>query len=444
MIDRPIRVEQRPSASAARIPVRSILPQSSSTVVERFLLMGAITMLPLENELPPVAGMSVSFLIFAALALYVIMNRPRTLGVICYHPVFIAAYAFIGVSALMEFSSPLSSYKEIIRFAQMIGGALCLAVLCRDRSALAAGLYGHLAAALWVSFLLIMNSYGMLQGMGSGSDFHEASKIRGSVGEGFDENLNKVAFISTQGAIVAFALSLSARLGHYRIMFGGIATFSLIASFLTMSRGAFVICLVVFPAMLYIYGFRRYGKVLILIFVLGLSVYALVPDVVWTRMMFTTETSEKSGKMESRAWIYTTAFDRLPEYFVAGVGAGNFYQEWGAASGFDRGRGVSGLHNTLLQVMVMWGVLGLLMYLWIMWCVYRSIPLRCGHDELSLALLGSLISLALYSLVTHLLADKVFAVAIGLLVGAREGIWPTGIVSAVDAQKEAVRQSSSQ
>lgn len=177
MIDRRIGLEQRPSASAAPIWGRSILSQSSSTVVERYLLMGAIIMLPLESELPSVAGMSAGFFIFGALALYVVLNRPRTLGVIWCHPIFIAAYAFIGVSVLLEFSSPLSSYREIIRFAQMIGGALCMAVLCRDRSALATSLYGYVAAALWVSFLLIMNSYGMLQGMGSASDFHEASVV---------------------------------------------------------------------------------------------------------------------------------------------------------------------------------------------------------------------------------------------------------------------------
>lgn len=97
-------------------------------------------MLPMENDLSTVAGMGVGFLIFAALAAYVIVNRPRTLGVIWCHPVFIAAYAFIGVSVLLEFSSPLSSYQQTIRFAQMIAGAVCVAVLCRDRSVLAAGL----------------------------------------------------------------------------------------------------------------------------------------------------------------------------------------------------------------------------------------------------------------------------------------------------------------
>lgn len=395
-------------------------------------------MLPLENQLPTVAGLSVSFLIFGALAIYIVLNRPRTLGVIWYHPVFIAAYAFIGVSVLLEFSSPLTSYQQTIRFAQMIAGAVCVAVLCRDRSALAAGLYGYVAAALWVSFLLIMNSYGMVQGMGSASDFNEASQIRGTVDVGFRDNLNRVAFVCTQGAIVAFALSLSARLERYRIILGGIAILSLVASFLTMSRGAFVINLVVFAAMLYAYGFKRYGKVLILVFILGLSIYALVPNVVWSRMMFTTETRE-DGKMEGRAHVYVMAFNRLPEYIVSGVGAGNFYGRWGVAKGFTRGHGVLGLHNTFLQITVMWGVLGLLMYLWIMWCVYRSIPLRCGRDELSLALLGVLISLALYLLVAHTFYDKLFSVAIGLLVGARQGIWPTGIVSAVGAQNETAR-----
>jgi O-antigen ligase len=438
MIDRRIGVEQSLSVSGAPISAGSILSQSRSTVVERFLLIVAITMLPLENQLPTVAGLSVSFLIFGMLAIYIVLNRPRTLGVIWYHPVFIAAYAFIGVSILLEFSSPLTSYQQTIRFAQMIVGAVCVAVLCRDRSALAAGLYGYVAAALWVSFLLIMNSYGMVQGVGSASDFNEASQVRASLRPTSTDNLNRVAFVCTQGAIVAFALSLAARLERYRIVLGGITILSLVASFLTMSRGAFVINLAVFAVMLYTYGFKRYGKVLILVFILGLSVYALVPNAVWSRMMFTTETRE-DGKMEGRAHVYVTAFNRLPDYIVSGVGAGNFYERWGVEKGFTRGHGVLGLHNTFLQITVMWGALGLLMYLWIMWCVYRSIPLQCGRDELSLALLGVLISLALYLLVAHTFYDKLFSVAIGLLVGARQGIWPTGIVSAVGAQNEASR-----
>jgi len=428
MIDKPIRSEQRPSASAAPIPLRPILPQAGTTLVERFLLLAAVTILPLENHIPTVAGMSVSFLIFAVLAIYVILNRPRTLGVIWYHPIFIAAYAFIGVSTLLEFSSPLSSYETIIRFAQMIVGAMCVAVLSRDRPGLTAGLHGHIAAALWVSVFLFFNSYGTLNDMGAGSSFNEATTIRGGVDAGFQNNLNRVAYVCIQGAIVAFALFLSDRFNLFRIPLLGMSIFCLVAALLTMSRGAFVIGLVAFLAILYAYGVRRYGKALILISILGLSIYPLVPDVVWTRMKFTTEKDEY-GKTEARAFIYTTAINHLSEYFVSGVGSGNYFRKWGFDKGFVRRGAVLGAHNAFLQVTIMWGVLGLLMFLWIIWCVYRSIPLRCGRDELSLALLSILVSGALYLFVTHVVYDKVYAFAVGMLVGARQGIWPTGIVS---------------
>jgi len=291
---------------------------------------------------------------------------------------------------------------------------------------------------LWVSAVLYLTSYGMLQEMGASDDFQEASKLRGKV---FAEkpvgaNVNSLAFVCMQGTIVAFALSLSDRFKHLRILLLGIGVFCLIASFLPMSRGVAAISVVSFAAILYAHGFRQ-GKALIFVAILGMGLYALVPDTVWSRMVFSTEMRE--GKMESRAYLYTTALNRLPEYVVAGVGAGNFYQQWGIDKGFSkRINGVVvaiGVHNTPLQITIMWGVLGLLMFLLIIWCIYRSIPLRCGRDELSLALLGIIVSLGLWLWQVHTFYDKWFAFGVGMLVGARQGIWPAGIVSIVEASK---------
>jgi hypothetical protein len=439
MIDRPIRLEQRSSAGAAPISVRSILPKSSSTLVERFLLMTAIVILPLENHIPTVAGMSVSFLIFVALAAYVIMNRPRTVGVICYHPVFIAAYAFIGVSALLEFSSPLPRYLEIIRFGEMIGGAACVAVLCRDRAGLAAGLYGYIAAALWVSVQLYLTSYGMLQDMGTADDYQEATYLRANVGVGFRINLNTLAFVCMQGAIAAFALSIADKAKHRRILLIGIACFCLVASFLSMSRGNTVGSLVSIAAILYAHGVKH-GKTLILAAIVGMGLYILVPEAVWSRMTFTTAVGE-SGRMEARAHIYTMALNHLPEYIMAGVGAGNYHGGWALENGFVAGSSgtLIGAHNSLLQVTIYWGVLGLVVYLSIIWCIYRSIPFGSGRDGLSLAMLGIIVSLGLWLLQNHTFYMKSFAFGVGMLVGARVWIWPAGVVSAVDAQREAVR-----
>ena len=194
-IDRPIRLDHRTPDSGAPSAARNILPQYPTTRAEQYLLLTAIILMPLEYHIPTVAGMSIMFLVFGAFAAFVIVNRPHILGKIWYHPVFIAAYAFIGLSALLEFSSPLSRYEDILRFGQMVGGAVCVAALCRDRSALTACLYGYIVAALWLSVVLYLTSYGTLSGAVA-TNFNEASRLRNQT---FSDNpleadLNGMAF----------------------------------------------------------------------------------------------------------------------------------------------------------------------------------------------------------------------------------------------------------
>lgn len=391
--------------------------------------MTAIAILPLQDHFPAVGGMSVMFLIFSTMIFYALVNRSRILGVTWAHPLFIAAYAFVIVSALLEFTSPLSSYSEIVRFAQMIVGAVSVAVLCRDRSALAAGLYGYILAGLWVAVMLYTTSYGSLQEMDAG-DFGEASKARNEAlaSKPVQANINGLAFVCVQGAIVAFALCFSDRLKHFRLQLLGITAFCLIASFLPMSRGAAMMTLVSFAAIFYTRGIRH-GKALMFACVLGLGVYMLVPNAVWSRMEFSTQV--KDGKMESRARLYTNALNRLPDYIVAGVGAGNYYGDWGTKYGFSVKDHVIGAHNTFIQIAIFWGLFGLLAYLSILWCVYRAIPLHCGRDDHAVALVGLIVSLATLLLQSHNYYDKPFALGVGLLLGARQWIWPSGIVPEV-------------
>lgn len=400
-----------------------------TTRTERLLILISIVLLPLQDHFPTVAGASVSFLIFVALGAYVFLNRLRALGRIWQHPVFIAAYVFIGVCALLEFSSPLSRYDQISRFALMIGGAICVAVLTRDRSALAAGLYGYMGAALWVGGVLYLTSYGTLHGA-SADDFGEASALREETiaNSPIQANLNGMGFVCAQGAIAAFGLSLSNRVKQRRILLLGVVAFCFVAAFLTMSRGTALICLVSFSAILYTHGFRH-GKALVIAVILGVGIYMAVPDAVWSRMSYSTEQSQ-DGKMEARAWLYTTLLNRLPEYIVAGVGSGNYYSKWGFEKGLAKKRTVAGAHNSLLQITIFWGALGLLLFLWIMWLTYRTTPLHCSRDELSLALLGIVVSLGVWILQQHGFYDKTFSIGLGLLIGARQWIWPSGIVSA--------------
>jgi hypothetical protein len=413
-------------------------------MVERCLLLTSVVVLPLQNYFPSVAGMSSSFLFFATLIAYVIVNRPCMLGKIWHHPVFIAAYAFIVVSALLEFSSLTPDYSQPKRFVEMTVGTMSVAVLCRERSALAAGLYGYIVTALWVSVVLYMIGYESLQGMDA-QDFREADRVRN---QAFGEkpmgaNINRLAHTCAQGALVGFAFCLSNKWKHLRFPLLVIVAACLVGSLLPMSRGAAVVILVGCAVILYARGFRQ-GKALILVLVLSMGIYAIVPDAIWSRMVYTTEVG-KSGKMESRAKLYTNAINRLPEYIVAGVGAGNFYNRWAFENGFSSVRtspdgksteiALHVAHNALIQLTIFWGILGLMMYLLIIWCVYCSIPLHAGRDELSLALLGILVSLGALLLYGNDFSDKAHALGVGMLIGARQWIWPSGIVPAVEGNK---------
>lgn len=444
MIDRPIRLGERTPASGESTVSSYLLTHSRVTLVERCLLFTCIVMLPLQDYFPSVAGMSFSFLLFATLAAYIIVYRLRTLETIWHHPVFIAAYAFFVVSVLLELSSPLPEFYQSMRFAEMIGGMMCVAVLCRDRSAVTAGLYGYIATALWVTVVLYLTGYETLQGMAA-EDFSQAERGRlNAFGDKpLGANLNQLAFLCSQGALVAFALCLSDKRKRLRVPLLGIAAFCFFGTFLTMSRGAALVGFAGGAVIFYTHGVR-YGKELIIACILGMAIYMVVPQAFWSRMVFSTEVG-KSGKMEARARLYTLAVDRLPEYIVSGVGSGNFSKKWAFDHGFATRRispdGRSTVikilvaHSALVQLTIYWGILGLSTFLLILWGIYRSIPLQCGRDELSLALLGIMVSLGVYLLYGTDFSDKVHALGVGMLVGARRWIWPSGIVSAVEGNR---------
>jgi hypothetical protein len=60
--------------------------------------------------------------------------------------------------------------------------------------------------------------------------------------------------------------------------------------------------------------------------------------------------------------------------------------------------------------------------------------MRCGRDELAVALVGIIVSLGILLLQSHNYCEKPFALGMGLLIGARYWIWPTGIVPEVSAR----------
>jgi len=398
--------------------VPNVLPHSRTTRVERFLLLTTIIILPLETHIPTVAGFSALFLMFAVLAGYVIVARPHVVVRIWRHPVFIAAYAFLAISGLLEFTSPLPMYEAVFRFGLMIVGAIVVASLCRDRLALGACLYGYIGAGLWLAVILFLSSYGALRGV-TATDFNEASRIRAEVfrAKAVRGNINAMSFACLQGGIVAFAYTIASGSPRRRKLSLGIAVFCVSASLLTMSRAAAAISILACLAVLYAHGVRH-AKALVVAGVLAGCIFLLVPDAIWSRM--TVHTGE--GIEDVRLALYRKALQALPEYVISGVGAGNFLNKWGFENGFGAGDRVYSLHNMFLQVMVYWGLMGLLPFIVLTWQAYRCLPEQCGREVLSLGLVGIAVShFIMMSFYTDFYS-KGLSLVLGMLVASR--CWP--------------------
>jgi hypothetical protein len=392
---------------------------------ERFLLFVTALVLPLENQFRIIPNVSIMFLIFILLAGYVTVNRLRCLDKIWMHPVFVAAYLFIGISASLEFAAPLSDYADIIRFTQMIAGGLVVASLCRDRAALRMLMYGLLGAALGVGFFLFLTSYSTLSGVVA-RDFGESSQAREEAfkDSALEGNINGMAFTCVQGGIVALAFALGSRRAGNRNFFTAIGIFCLVASSLPMSRGAIVNALVSVGVLLKSYGIK-YGRVWLLTGVIAMSAVLLVPDAIWSRM--TVATGE--GAKESRATLYEHALQNVEDFWLTGVGAGNYYGNWGFKKGFAKMNAdryvVYGVHNSFLQLLINWGVVGLTAFLVIIWQAYRCLPERCGSDPLALSLLGIAVFLVLVLPFVHNFYEKAFSLGLGMLVAYQRWVTPS-------------------
>jgi hypothetical protein len=414
--------------AGAEVPVRpNEVPSSSfslpTTRFERILLIAITALIPLENNLPVIAGFSSIFFIFALLAIYVICNRKNAFARVWLHPVFLVAYAMLLFCSVDEVFHPDPSYSQMFQITQMFAGAMLIASICRDHRALLAGIYGYVLAGFWMSLYLFLTVYGALSGT-TATGFTEASHIREGAfsGVSLETNLNAMAIVAAQGAIVALALALKALSLRQRYLFTGLAALCLVGSFLPFSRSGVVIVALSCGAVLLAYGAS--ARVVLLGFVLGIGTLVAVPDAVFARLTYSTEV--EGGKMEARAKVYTAAVENLPEYFLGGVGTGNFYGEWGRNTGwyFEEYESVIGPHNCYIAMTVYWGVGGLVIFMCLLWQAYRCVPRRLDKDVLALALIGLSTSLLLLTFVSHILYNKMFSVGLGLLVGSQRWVWP--------------------
>ena len=405
---------------------RSIMVGGRTSVMERLLLLSAIVLMPLQDHIPPIAGFSVAYLVLAALAGHAVLTRSSSLNKTFSHPIFITSYALILLAFVTESMRLEGSYSEIIRIAQMITGAAFIASLCRDQTALRVCLYGYLLAGVWMSVLLTLTTYGGLAATAA-RDFQEASQIRAEVLDSnpLRANLNEMAFVTAQGAIVALAFALTTSQSRQRKLFLVLCFVMLVATFLPMSRSGILIVAISCAVIFYASPGKKIVNLMIAVLIAAFAVY-LVPSSVLSRFDLST-TQEEDARMR----LYTAVAEHLPDYGLTGVGVGHFWGTWGREHGFgtDDGRDyVWGAHNCFAQATIYWGAIGLLGLVTVVLQAYRCLPRRYEANALSLAVFGIAVSLLLFMMVVQTLYAKDFTLGLGLLVAGRCWIWPSGVV----------------
>lgn len=408
--------------------VRNLLLQNRTTVMDRFLLMITIAILPLQSHAPKIGGISILFIVFSSLAGYLVLWRPRILGRTWRHPVFLTGYALVAIGLSMEAIYDSSMYYEVFRIGLMVLGAVFVASLCRDRRALLSGMYGFLLAGIWLSLFLFLTTFGVLSSAKKASNFQEASRLRQNAlaESSFEIDPNTIAFHIAQGAVVAVALALTAKSTRQRYTFLVIGAFCLIAAFLPMSRGGLIILVASCTAVVHAYGVMK-PRVILAVGVLFIAILVWVPEAVFSRLTFSSD-KVHGEHVDGRTRVYTAAIEHLSEYVLTGVGIKHFYGEWGRHTRFFKDDHVSSTHNSYVQVTVYWGLAGLLTLLALVWQSYRCLPKRCGADPLRLCLLGIAVSVLMQSMVLHLLHGKEFSIALGMIAGSSLWIWPRRII----------------
>ncbi len=427
-IARPLR-----SAEGMKMPrPNRRLAISQASLIEKVLLFLTFAVMPMQANLPKLRGFGFAFIIFGLVLAHQLFFRPRVFWLCARHRIYIAGYIFVGFIGVVELIHGNADVYGIVRIIFMLVGGIGVASLCRDRHTLYTGLIGYVVGAVVLSSILLMESYGNIRSISvTTGSFHDISSARGEAfsQSSLEENLNNIAFYASQGAIIALVLSLlgDSRTAGRRFFFAVIGLICIVSTFVTMSRTGIMIFLVAAVAIAYSYGLLRARTVAAAI-LLGLVMLAAVPSSVFTRLTYTTEKSA-GGYEDSRAHIYTAALKHLPEYALTGVGMGHFYGDWGHGTEFENMWGnVSGTHNCFAQVMICWGVGGLLTFSLIIWNAYRSLPRRRGQDPLLLCLLGISVSAAVFLMFTHEIELKQFSAVLGLLAAADLWIWRAGIL----------------
>jgi putative inorganic carbon (hco3(-)) transporter len=360
-----------------------------------------------------VRGFSMSFIAMGLLSLYVFFNHYGRLKQIISHSKIVKyfVYFLIGIS-IIEFLHPNASIANIIRVGYILISSIMIVSIMYSKKNLIFIANAYVISGIFVGLNLVFFGYSILLG-GNATSFNDASIIRDRIVENIsiNQDINNLAFnqgLSSLLGAVFFFISDKKRKKYFYLVALLITFMGMIV---TMSRGGLitVIGTVVFT----IYYFKISVTKKILFPILFLFILVLVtPSAYFSR--FNINLSKDVAKQEGRARVFNSSVDALVDEGLLGVGEGNYWSVWGKSSKLAKYYGqkirVIGTHNLFFQITLNWGIIGILLFLMVIYTIISYRPSRYNNDTESYLFIVVFISSLLYMAQIHNLQTKDFII----------------------------------
>jgi hypothetical protein len=257
-------------------------------------------------------------------------------------------------------------------------------------------------------------------------DFREATNFRIEASQefGIQANLNRIAFLGSLGVVLSLTLALRTPLLLWRALSLAAAGFCLLGTFLPQSRSAVLAALTGCVSVLFLFR-RSFSRVFLVAAIVAACAFVVLPKAVFARYK-TADSMETGESGDSRVRLYGAVLQAIPSTPLTGVGAGR-YPSWAGQHGLVSATGhVVGAHNSFAQVFFYWGIGGLGLFLALLWSAFRCLPRNAASDPVAAALVGLAAASLVRLVFSHTYYEKDFAVVLGLLLGAKAFLWPTG------------------
>ncbi|HQW22158.1 MAG TPA: O-antigen ligase family protein [Bacteroidia bacterium] len=392
-----------------------------SNRIDRILIFILVFSIYFESNLPLIYGASTPFLLFGLTLFYLAVTRLKTLIRLFSGKYFLISISFAIICVFMETLHPFPSYDFISRYVNMIIGMFCIVALCRDRMALDIALFTFILASAVQSFLIITGTAPLMQNINA-VGFSDASQARLMAFEEFylRGNLNDISYFSSIGSIIGIIWAYYEKVAWKKWLLVALTFPSILGVFLPASRTGAVIFFASF--LLFIYKSKiKFKKWALAIPTLLILLAFTVPDMVWVRLGSLIRITELQEE-DSRTKVYIAVLKNVNQYFITGVGSGNYWHGWAVNAGITNRFTTDvamAAHNAFFQVWIYWGLPALIAFLYLM-SIYRDAIVRdVAGDRRRTCIYIFIMIIPMIFLFYHSFYHKSFSIGLGLLLSAR-------------------------